>query len=109
MRADAHDGVQGKKTTGKTARLEARASVEEKEAIQRAADLEGRSLSEFLLTRSYEAAQHVIREQEGMTLSPRASRAFVEALLTPPAPNEDLRAAFAAYKRGVADGTLRRA
>ena len=101
------DEVGSKKNSGKTERLEARASVEEKEVIQHAADLEGRSLSEFVVMRAYEAAQQVIREQEAITLSPRASRAFVEALLNPPAPNEHLRAAFADYKRGVADGSIR--
>ena len=101
--------AQGKKTAGKTERLEARASVEEKETIQHAADLEGRSLSEFMVTRSYEAARQVIHEHEGMTLSPRASRAFVEALLAPPAPNEHLRAAFAAYRRLEAEGRIQRA
>ncbi len=52
---------------------------------------------------AYEAAQQAIHEQEAMTLSPRDSRAFVEALLNPQAPNKHLHAAFADYKRSVAD------
>jgi len=93
----------------KTERLEARASVAEKEAIQHAADLEGRTVSEFIILRAFEAAQRVIREQETMTLSARDSRAFVEALLDPPAPNARLRAAFAAFQHEVANGTVQRA
>lgn len=58
---------------------------------------------------THEGRWQVIREQEEMILSPRASRAFVEALLNPPAPNEHLRAAFADYKQGLADGSIRRA
>jgi uncharacterized protein (DUF1778 family) len=108
MVSDAPDKLQGKRNTSKTERLEARASVEEKEAIQHAADLEGRSLSDFVVTRAYAAAQEVIHAHEVLTLSPRASRAFVEALLNPPAPNEPLRAAFAAYRQDVAGGRIRR-
>lgn len=104
--ADKPREVQDGKSGAKTERLEARASVLEKDVIQRAADLEGCSLSEFIVSRAYEAAREVIRAQEVLTLSPRASRAFVEALLDPPAPNEHLRAAFAGYRQRVAKGRI---
>lgn len=103
---DASRAGESSTTSSKTERLEARASAEEKETIQHAADLEGRSLSEFIVTRAFEAAQEVIRTQEVLTLSPRASRAFVEALLNPPSPNAPLRAAFSAYRQRVADGHI---
>jgi uncharacterized protein (DUF1778 family) len=44
-----------------------------------------------------------------MTLSPRDSRSFVDALLNPPEPNELLRAAYADYRRAVEQKHIRRA
>ena len=105
-RTNAPRAVENSATGAKIERLEARASAEEKATIQHAADLEGRSLSEFIVTSTYEAAQEVIRTRDILTLSPRASRAFVEALLNPPAPSADLRVAFAAYRQRVVDGHI---
>lgn len=102
---DAHS----RKNRGKTERLEARASAEQKGAIQRAAEIEGRSLSDFVVEYAYEAAREVIRTHEVLTLSPRDSRAFVEAVLNPPAPNGALREAFANYRQSVAQGRIVRA
>jgi uncharacterized protein (DUF1778 family) len=103
-----HRTSNGKQRTTKIARLEARASVMEKEAIQRAAELEGRTVSEFITSHAYKAAQQVIRAQDTMTLSARDSRAFAEALLNPPAANERLRSAFATFQQELANGTVQR-
>jgi uncharacterized protein (DUF1778 family) len=65
-------------------------------------------VSEFITSHAFEAAQHIIRAQDTMTLSARDSRAFVEALLNPPAANERLRSAFAAFQQELANGTVRR-
>ena len=48
----------------KAERLEARLSRQQKELIQHAADLAGRSLTDFILSASQEAANKVIREHE---------------------------------------------
>ena len=40
----------------------------------------------------------MVREHESWVLSRRESKAFVAALLNPPAPNEALREAAARYK-----------
>ncbi len=82
-------------------RLAARINPEQKELLQRAADLQGRSLSDFVIESAQRAAEEVIREHEVITLSARDSRAFAEALLNPPPPNERLRAAFARYQQEV--------
>ena len=81
----------------KRERLAARLTPEQKALLQRAADLQGRSLSDFVLDSAQRAAEEVIRSYEVMTLTARESRALVEALLNPPAPNERLRAAAARY------------
>jgi uncharacterized protein (DUF1778 family) len=74
-------------------RIEARLSSEAKAVIQRAADISGRSVSDFVVTSAMEAAEATIREHEIIVLSARDSLTFVEALLNPKGPNEALLAA----------------
>ncbi len=80
-------------------RFGTRLTVEQKELLQRAADLQGRSLSDFVLDSALRDAEDVIREHEVITLTARAGRMFVESLLNPPGPNARLRAAAERYKR----------
>lgn len=83
------------------ARLEARLSAEQKAVLQHAADLSGRSLSDFVISSAQEAAQRVLREHEAVRLGRAEQIAFVEALLAPPAPSGRLRQAVADYRRSV--------
>src|SRR3990167_2360134 len=80
-------------TSEKSERLEARFSRKQKGLIQRAADLAGRSLTDFILTASQEAANKVIREHEVITLTAQESERFVTALMNPPGPNLALQKA----------------
>jgi len=82
----------------KTARLEARVSAEEKKLFQHAAALQGRSLTEFLVTSAHEAARKAVQEHEILELSARDRKAFVSALLKPPAPGKRLKKAAQRYK-----------
>ncbi|MDF1761348.1 MAG: DUF1778 domain-containing protein [Coxiellaceae bacterium] len=84
-------------TTEKSERLEARLSASQKELIQHAADLAGRSLTDFVLSASQEAAKKIIRENEVITLTAQESRKFVDALLNPSEPNTDLQKAAKRY------------
>jgi len=79
-------------------RLETRVTAEEKALLQRAADLEDRSLTEFVRSSAHTAALDTIRRHEVMSLSAEDSAAFVEALMHPPAPGEQLRAAARAHR-----------
>jgi uncharacterized protein (DUF1778 family) len=79
-------------------RIDARLPAETKALIERAAVITGVTLSDFVITHAYEAARTVVTEHDAWVLSRRASRAFVEALLDPPAPNAALKAAAARYK-----------
>ena len=92
-------------TTGgkqqKTARLEARITAEQKELIERAAAYQGRTVSDFVVSTVQEAATAVIREHEVLRLNGSQSRAFVEALLNPPEPNEALQQAADEYRQDV--------
>ena len=81
----------------KVARLEARISPEQKRFFERAAELQGRSLTEFVVRSAQDAAQEAIREYEVMSLTARDTKAFVNALLKPPAPSSRLKRAAARY------------
>lgn len=80
-------------TSEKAERLEARLSRKQKELIQHAADLLGRSLTDFILSASQEAANRVIREHEVITLTAQESENFINALMNPSAPNLALQKA----------------
>lgn len=83
----------------KTARLEARLTDEQKTLFQHAADLTGRSLTEFVVSSAQEVAARTVREREVLTLSERDRQVFVDALLKPVSPNKRLRQAANRYKR----------
>lgn len=87
----------------KTERLEVRITPEQKDLFQRAAAIEGETLSEFVTASAQQAAELAIREHEVLKLTARESRAFVEALLHPSEPNAALRAAAAHYQRVMAE------
>src|SRR5262245_41845133 len=80
-------------------RLEARVSAEQKALLQCAADIQGRSLSDFIIGSAQQAAEEVIRTHQIITLTAEDSRLLVEALLNPPPPNERLRVAAARYRQ----------
>ncbi len=82
----------------KRTRLDIRASVAQKALIDRAAALEGRSVSEYVLTHVQPAAEQAIQRHQVIALSVRDSVRFVDALLNPPEPNARLRAAWSDYE-----------
>ena len=83
----------------KRIRLEARISAEDKELLKRAADLQGCSLTEFVVRSAQEAARKAVKEHQMMSLTARDTKAFVKALLRPPAPSKKLKRAAARYKK----------
>jgi uncharacterized protein (DUF1778 family) len=85
----------------RTSRLEARVTPDQKELIERAAAYQGRTVSDFVVNTVQEAAKAVIQEHDALRLNGLQSRAFVEALLNPPAANETLRQAADDYRKDV--------
>ena len=83
----------------KRSRLEARISAEEKELLKRAAELQGCSLTEFVVRSAQEAARIALKEHQMMSLTARDTEAFVKALLKPPAPSKKLKRAVVRYKK----------
>jgi uncharacterized protein (DUF1778 family) len=82
-------------------RLEARVSREAKALCQKAAKLQGRTMTDFVVHTVVEAAKRTIYESEFIALTQRDRAAFVEALLHPPAPNAKLREAMARHAQTV--------
>ena len=97
MPVDTHASDRAK--AARTARLEARITPVQKALLERAAALSGRSLSEFVVSSAQETAARMVREQEAMTLGARDRKAFVAALLKPPAPGSRLRNAARRYNK----------
>lgn len=87
--------------TPKVYRFDARLDEDQKTLIQRAADLEGRTMTDFVLHSAKVAAERTIQERAMMVLSARDTEAFVEAILNPPEPGPVLRAAARAYKTRI--------
>lgn len=86
----------------RTERFDARLSADDKRLLDRAAELTGRSLTEFVVGSAREAARQTIERYEGMVLTdPRDQAAFVAALLNPPAPNRRLRQAMQRHRRAT--------
>ena len=80
-------------------RLEARIRPQEKTLLVQAARLEGRSITDFVVSNALQDARRVIRENKMILLNARDQKIFVEALLNPPEPNAALRAAYQEYKK----------
>jgi len=80
-------------------RLEARLSEEQKELFVRAAELQGRSLTDFVIASAQEAAIETVRTHDALRLSERDRQAFVSALLAPPAPAKTLEQAAQRYRQ----------
>lgn len=83
---------------GKAERLEARLSRDQKELLQYAADLVGRSLTDFVLTVSQEAASKIIRDYKIIALTARESEQFVTRLQAASTPNQALKKAIKRYR-----------
>lgn len=79
-------------------RVEARVTPEQKKLLERAAALEGRTVTDFVLSSAQAAAAETISRHELLELTPDDQEAFVAALLKPPQPNEALRAAASRFR-----------
>ena len=85
----------------RTARIEARISPEALDVVKRAAEIQGRSVSDFVVSAAQEIAQRTIEDTTIIRLSIEDQRLMLDAILNPPEPNEALRKAAEAYKQFV--------
>ena len=91
------------KSASRAARLEARTTAEVLDQLKRAAALQGRSVSDFVVAAALEAAQKTIVQTELIHLSARDSRAFAAAILDSPDANDALRKAVARRREFMGD------
>jgi uncharacterized protein (DUF1778 family) len=82
----------------RTARIEARIAPEALAIVKRAAEIQGRSVSDFIVTAAQEAASRTIAETQIIRLSVEDQRAFADAILNPPAPSPAMLRAAEAYR-----------
>ena len=69
-----------------TARIEARISPDALAIVKRAAEIQGRSVGDFVVVAAQEAAHRTIEETEIIRLPVEDQRLLAEALLNPPEP-----------------------
>ena len=86
-------------TTGPTARLEARISTDLHSLLKRAAELQGRTMTDFVVAAVQDAAQRAIEQAEVVRLSLADQASFADALLAPPPANAALKRAFAQRRK----------
>jgi uncharacterized protein (DUF1778 family) len=81
-----------------TARLEARISTELHATLKRAAELQNRTMTDFVIAAVQEAAQRAIEQTGVIRLSLADQQRFAQALLSPPKATPALARAFIRHR-----------
>ncbi|MCE2989855.1 MAG: DUF1778 domain-containing protein [Burkholderiales bacterium] len=85
--------------TATTARLEARVSNDLHALLKRAAELQGRTMTDFVVDAVQKAALQAIEQADVMRMSRADQECFASALLAPPKANAALKRAFARKRK----------
>jgi uncharacterized protein (DUF1778 family) len=86
----------------KQARFDTRLSAEQKQFFETAASLSGfKSLSEFVLHATQQAAMAIVTQHRHLQLSHKDSQLFFDALIKSPKPNAALKKAARKYKKAA--------
>ena len=86
-------------STSTTARLEARISTDLHTLLKRAAEIQGRTMTDFVVSAVQDAAQRAIEQAEVMRLTLADQECFARALMAPPEPAPALERAFARRRK----------
>ena len=86
----------------RTARIEARIAPDALRIVRRAAEMQGRSISDFVVAAAQEVAHRTIDEAQVIHLSVEDQERFVELLLNPPVLASALKRAKKAHARLIA-------
>lgn len=84
-----------------TARLEARISTDLHALLKRAAELQGRTVTDFVVAAVQDAAQRAVTQGDVVRLTLADQECFAQALLAPPKPAAALKRAFARRRKLV--------
>ena len=91
-------------TSRRSNRLVARVTPEDKALLERAAGLEGCTVTRFVVSHLRAAAEEIVRRHDTVRLNQAESRRFVTALLAPPKPPaKRMRAALALHRKTVTE------
>lgn len=82
-----------------SARLEARISNDLHAMLKRAAELQGRTMTDFVVAAVQDAAQRAIEQAEVVRLTLKDQQCFAQALMSPPKPTAALKRAFARQRK----------
>ena len=82
-----------------TARLEARISPDLHAMLKRVAELQGRTMTDFVVAAVQEAAYRALEQSEVIRLSLADQECFAHALMSPPQPSPALKRAFARRRK----------
>ncbi|HTT78749.1 MAG TPA: DUF1778 domain-containing protein [Stellaceae bacterium] len=85
----------------RTARLEARITPDALAVVKRAAEIQGRSVSDFVVAAAQEAAHRTIEETQIIRLSVEDQRALADAILNPPPLAPAMERAIERYRKLV--------
>ncbi|MGN6032508.1 MAG: DUF1778 domain-containing protein [Thermomicrobiales bacterium] len=86
-------------TIARTARIEARVSPDSLALIRDAANLQGRSISDFVVTAAQEAARKALDEAHVIHLAAEDQARFAEALIDPPSLAPAMERALTEHRR----------
>ena len=89
--------------TTRTARVEARIAPDALAVVRRAAELQGRSISDFLVAAALKDAHQTIEDAQIIRLSVDDQQRFAELLINPPLLAPAMQRALKARKRLIAD------
>ena len=82
-------------------RINLRLSETAKRRIERAASVEGKTVSAFIVSSALENAEKTVRRHETIALAREDAARFFGALSDPPPPNDRFRAALEEHARRV--------
>ncbi len=82
----------------RTARLDARIAPETLAIVRRAAEIQGRSVSDFVVAATQDAARRTVAEMEVIRLSREGQEKFVSLLMNPPPPSAALARAIKRHR-----------
>ena len=91
--------------TNRTARVEARITPDALAIIKHAAELQGRSVSDFMVSAAEETARRAINDSHIIHLSVADQRRFAELLLEPPPLSSAMQRAKKAHANLIGDST----
>lgn len=82
------------KNTAATTNFNARISLDQKDLIQRAAEMRGVTMTDFVLQAAHDRAVETIEQESVLKLSLEDAVKFQAAIDSPPSPNEQVFTAF---------------